>query len=45
MKEGAIDFIMNPALAGKVTPEAMQKVESARKEIEAGKLVVPKDNF
>lgn len=44
MKEGAIDFIMNPALAGKVTPEAMQKVESARKEIEAGKLVVPKDN-
>lgn len=45
MKEGAIDFVMNPALAGKVSPEAMQKVENARKEIEAGKLVVPKDNF
>lgn len=45
MKERAIDFVMNPALAGKVSAEAMTKVELARKEIEAGKLEVPKDNF
>lgn len=45
MTEGAIDFVVNPALAGKVPPAAMQKVESARKSITSGELVVPKDDF
>ena len=45
LDKGAIDFIVNPALAGKVSPEAMAAVENARAEIKAGKLVVPKDEF
>lgn len=45
MDRGAIGFVMNPALAGKVPAATMQKVEEARKQIESGKLEVPKDEF
>lgn len=45
MEQKAIDFIVNPAWAGKLAPEAMQKVETARQDILSGKLKVPKDEF
>lgn len=45
MDKEAIDFVMNPALAGRVPAASMQKMEEARKRILSGDLVVPKDNF
>ncbi len=45
MNKGAIDFLMNPALAGKVPAGTMQKVEDARAKIMKGELEVPKDEF
>ncbi len=45
MDKGAIGFELNPALAGQVPADAMQKVEAARAEITDGKLEVPKDEF
>jgi basic membrane lipoprotein Med (substrate-binding protein (PBP1-ABC) superfamily) len=45
MEEGAIDFVLNPALAAKV-PEATQKeIETLKEDIKAGKVTVPKDQF
>ena len=45
MDKGAIDFVMNPALAGRVPAATMQKIEEARKLMQSGKLAVPKDEF
>jgi basic membrane lipoprotein Med (substrate-binding protein (PBP1-ABC) superfamily) len=45
MDKGAIQFKVNPALAGKVTPEAMTLVEQMRADMISGKLVAPKDDF
>ncbi|MFZ4508968.1 MAG: BMP family lipoprotein [Fimbriimonas sp.] len=45
MKEGTIDFVINPALKDKVPAEVLAKIEKAKADILSGKLVVPKDNF
>jgi len=45
MDKGAIDFIINPALASKVPADVVKKLEAAKADIKSGKLVVPKDEF
>lgn len=45
MDKGAIDFVVNPAMADKVPGDLMSKIQQARTEIATGKLVVPKDEF
>jgi basic membrane protein A len=45
MKEGAIDFVVNPALASKVPAEVMKKIEAAKADLKSGKLIAPKDTF
>lgn len=45
MEEGAIDFVLNPALKSKIPADVIAKIESLKEEIKSGKLVVPKDNF
>lgn len=45
MDKGAIDFVVNPALADKVPPGVTEKIEQAKADIKTGKIVVPKDDF
>lgn len=45
MDKGAIDFVLNPALAAKVPADVGAYVEELRKQILEGTLVVPKDDF
>jgi len=45
MKEKAIDFVVNPKLADKISPEVSKKIEAAKADILSGKLQVPKDSF
>lgn len=45
MDKGAIDFVLNPALADKVPADVKTKLDELKKEIIDGKLVVPKDEF
>jgi basic membrane lipoprotein Med (substrate-binding protein (PBP1-ABC) superfamily) len=45
MDKGTIDFVINPKLKDKVTPEAVKAVEDAKKKILSGELTVPKDEF
>lgn len=45
MKEGSIDFVVNPKLADKIPADVMKKIEAAKEDIKAGKIVVPKDEF
>jgi simple sugar transport system substrate-binding protein/basic membrane protein A len=39
--EGALDVIVNPGLADKIPPEALQQVEEAKAKIKSGELEVP----
>lgn len=41
IKDGALDVVINPALASKVPPEAQAALEKARADIISGKLQVP----
>lgn len=45
LKSGVISFVLSPAAAGKVPAPVLDEVERAKKEIEAGTLVVPRGNF
>lgn len=45
MKEGAIDFILNPALAASVPQEVRAKLDQVRANVLSDKLTVPKDEF
>jgi basic membrane lipoprotein Med (substrate-binding protein (PBP1-ABC) superfamily) len=45
MKEGAIDFVINPALAEKVPAAVKTEVDALLKAIRAGQLEVPKAQF
>lgn len=45
MQDGAIDFVFNPAIQSKLTPESIKKVDEAKEKIKKGELVVPKDEF
>ncbi len=45
MDQGAIDFVLNPALQDKLTPEVVTAVEETRAKILSGELTVPKDEF
>ena len=45
MDKGAIDFVINPKLLDKVPQALLAKIDQAKADIEAGKLVVPKDEF
>ncbi len=45
MQQGAIDFVVNPALASKIPPDVMKAIETAKADIKSGKLVIPKDEF
>lgn len=45
MNEGAIDYVLNPALQDKLSPEVVQAVETVRSKIVSGELTVPKDEF
>jgi basic membrane lipoprotein Med (substrate-binding protein (PBP1-ABC) superfamily) len=45
MQDGAIDFILNPALQGKLSAESLAKVKEAQEQIKKGSLTVPKDDF
>lgn len=45
MDKGAIDFIVNPAMADKIPAGALQTIEQAKADIKTGKVVVPKDDF
>lgn len=45
MDKGAIDFILNPALADKVPDEVKAKLDELKKQIVDGTLVIPKDEF
>lgn len=45
MDKGAIDFVVNPKLKDKVPADVMKKIDDAKAQILAGKLVVPKDEF
>lgn len=41
VKDGALDIMINPALASKVSPEAQAALDKARADITSGKLQVP----
>ena len=45
MKEGAIDFVINPALKDKVPADVVALIEKTKADIKSGKLDVPKDKF
>ncbi len=45
MDKGAIDFVINPALADKVPADVKAKLDELKKAITEGKLEVPKDEF
>ncbi len=45
MDKGAIDFVPNPKLKDKIDRGALAKVEGMKRDILAGKIVVPKDKF
>lgn len=45
MDQGAIDFVVNPALADKLALEVTAVVEQVRAKILSGELTVPKDEF
>ncbi|MCW5943643.1 MAG: BMP family protein [Fimbriimonadaceae bacterium] len=45
MDKGAIDFVVNPAMAAKVPADVTAYVDELRKQIVDGKLTVPKDEF
>lgn len=45
MEKGAIDFILNPALADKVPADVKEKVETLKAQIKADEVAVPKDEF
>ncbi len=45
MKEGTIDFVVNPKLKDKIPADVMKKIEAAKADILSGKIVVPKDDF
>lgn len=45
MAEGAIDFLINPALKDQVPAELQTKLASMAEDIKSGKLTVPKDEF
>lgn len=45
MKEGAIGFVVNPALRDKVPPAVVAMLEATKTKILSGGLIVPKDEF
>ena len=45
MAQGAIDFVINPALASKAPADVVKLIEDTKASIKSGKLVVPKDKF
>jgi basic membrane protein A and related proteins len=45
MQQGAIDFVVNPALSSKIPPDVMKAIDAAKADIKSGKLVIPKDEF
>ncbi|MCC7433721.1 MAG: BMP family protein [Methanoregulaceae archaeon] len=45
MDQGAIDFVVNPALQDKLSPEVVTAVEETRAKILSGELTVAKDEF
>ncbi len=45
MDKGAIDFVINPALASKVPAEVQKALEGMKAKIKAGTLIVPKAEF
>lgn len=45
MDSGSIDFVINPALQGRFSPDVLNAVEDAKQKILKGELVVPKDEF
>lgn len=45
MKDGAIDFVANPALANKIPPDVAKLLDATKSKIRSGALVVPKDEF
>jgi basic membrane protein A and related proteins len=45
IKDGVVALVYNPALAGRIPPEARAKVEAAQAGILSGKLVVPSAEF
>lgn len=45
MKEGAIDFVWNPAMVNSIPADVRSQVEKAKADILSGALVVPKDEF
>jgi basic membrane lipoprotein Med (substrate-binding protein (PBP1-ABC) superfamily) len=45
MEQGAIDFIINPALKEKIPADVLQNIESLQEDIRSGSLTVPKDEF
>lgn len=45
MDKGAIEFVVNPALASRVPTDVMTLVQETEAKIKAGDLVVPKDEF
>jgi len=45
MDKGAIDFVVNPALANKVPADVLKKLDQAKADIKSGKIIVPMDKF
>jgi len=45
MEQGAIDFVVNPALASEVPADVKAKVDALKADILSGKVTVPKDEF
>lgn len=45
MREGAIEFVVNPALKGEVDAKVLTEIDAMRAKILDGSLVVPKDTF
>lgn len=45
MQEGAIDFVVNPALQAKLDAAVLSQIEELRAKILAGAMTVPKDEF
>jgi basic membrane lipoprotein Med (substrate-binding protein (PBP1-ABC) superfamily) len=45
MKEGAVDFVINPHFESLISKETEELLEKTKKDILEGKLTVPKDEF
>lgn len=45
MDQGAIDFVVNPAMQSHIPADVLKRVNDAIADIKSGKLVVPKDEF